>query len=98
MSVVVISDYLLVMKDVVRIAELKSRLSEYLRKVRAGRVLTVYDRDTPIARLVPVEGTSLLSVRPPSGQAKGLARVALPPPLAAGIDVVDVLAEERGER
>jgi prevent-host-death family protein len=88
----------MIMKESVRIAELKSRLSEYLRKVRAGRVLTIYDRDTPIARLVPIEGASLLTVRPPSAEAKGLARVALPPPLEVGVDVVDVLAEERGER
>jgi prevent-host-death family protein len=88
----------MVMKDTVRIAELKSRLSEFLRSVRAGRVLTIYDRDTPVARLVPVEGASLLTVRPPSAEAKGLARVALPAPLEAGVDVVDVLAEERGKR
>lgn len=33
------------------ISELKNRLSAYLKKVRAGRVILVVDRDEPIARL-----------------------------------------------
>lgn len=37
----------------VRIAELKAHLSEHLRAVRNGDTLTVLDRDTPIARIVP---------------------------------------------
>jgi prevent-host-death family protein len=37
----------------VGIAELKARLSEHLRRVRNGGTLTVLDRDTPIARIVP---------------------------------------------
>ena len=37
----------------VRIADLKARLSEHLRSVRNGTTLTVLDRDTPIAQIVP---------------------------------------------
>lgn len=37
----------------VRIAELKAHLSEHLRSVRNGDTVTVLDRDTPVARLVP---------------------------------------------
>jgi prevent-host-death family protein len=37
----------------VRIADLKARLSEHLRSVRNGGTLTVLDRDTPVARIVP---------------------------------------------
>jgi prevent-host-death family protein len=37
----------------VGIAELKAHLSEHLRSVRNGGTLTVLDRDTPIARIVP---------------------------------------------
>ena len=37
----------------VRIADLKARLSEHLRSVRNGSTLTVLDRDTPIARIIP---------------------------------------------
>ena len=37
----------------VRIADLKARLSEHLRAVRNGSTVTVFDRDTPVARIVP---------------------------------------------
>lgn len=39
----------------VRISELKARLSEYLRSVRKGRTITVLDRSTPIAKIIPYE-------------------------------------------
>ena len=79
----------------VRIAELKSRLSEHLRKVRAGRTITVLDRDTPIARIVPYgEGTPLV-VRSPIPGAPRLQRVPLPPALRLRDDIVSLLLEER---
>jgi antitoxin (DNA-binding transcriptional repressor) of toxin-antitoxin stability system len=37
-----------------RISELKDRLSEYLRLVRGGESVLVYDRDRPIARIDPI--------------------------------------------
>jgi antitoxin (DNA-binding transcriptional repressor) of toxin-antitoxin stability system len=37
-----------------RIAELKNRLSHYLRYVRRGQSVLVYDRDRAIARIDPV--------------------------------------------
>jgi prevent-host-death family protein len=40
-------------ETVVGIAELKGRLSEYLRAVRRGAEVVIKDRETPIARLVP---------------------------------------------
>jgi prevent-host-death family protein len=50
----------------VKIAELKGRLSHYLRAVRQGDSLIVKDRLTPIARLVPYTpaGKRLASVLP----------------------------------
>jgi prevent-host-death family protein len=39
----------------VKVAELKARLSAYLAAVRSGQTVVVYDRNTPIARLVPIE-------------------------------------------
>jgi prevent-host-death family protein len=82
----------------VRIAELKSRLSEYLRLVRRGGTVTVFDRDTPVARLVPVEGpTPRLQIRPPL-QAGRIQDVPLPPPFALPVDIVEILEEERGSR
>ena len=35
-------------------AELKNRLSHYLREVRKGQTVVVMDRDEPIARLEPI--------------------------------------------
>ena len=84
----------------VRIADLKSRLSEHLRKVRAGRSMTILDRDTPIARIVPYEtnGPSLTIRSPLPGSSK-LQRVSLPPPLSLPKDIVEFLREERqGDR
>jgi antitoxin (DNA-binding transcriptional repressor) of toxin-antitoxin stability system len=41
------------------IAELKNRLSHYLRYVRGGEPVLVYDRDRVIARIEPVRGDDL---------------------------------------
>ena len=46
----------------VRIADLKARLSQHLRTVRNGGTLTVLDRDTPVARIIPV-ATPAVEVR-----------------------------------
>lgn len=78
------------------IADLKARLSEHLRLVRQGHSLTVLDRKTPIARIVPYvpEPGRLVIRRPPPG-ARGLRRVGLPPPLKLKTDIVKLLLEER---
>lgn len=94
-----ISDYHMVMKDQVRVAELKARLSEYLRRVRRGQRITVLDRDTPVARLEPVtHGPGPLVVRQPAPGAPRPGDLVLPPPLRLRVDVMHLLAEERGER
>lgn len=84
----------------VRIADLKSRLREHLRKVRAGRWLTILDRDTPIARIVPWEGgDEQFRVRPRRAGAPSLQRVPLPAPLGIRGDIVKLLLEDRhGDR
>jgi prevent-host-death family protein len=80
----------------VRIAELKSHLSEHLRTVRRGRSITVLDRDTPIARLVPyAPEAGTLTVRLPKPGSPPPGRVRLPPPLKISRDVVELLLEER---
>jgi prevent-host-death family protein len=77
----------------VRVAALKARLSEVLRSVRRGEVVVVYDRDTPVARLVPyLGGGEPLSARPP---VRALHDAPLPPPLARPVGSVAVLLEER---
>jgi prevent-host-death family protein len=85
----------------VRIAELKARLSELLRAVRRGHSVTVLDRDTPVARIVPYrdDAKDSLSVRRHKAGAPATGRVRLPPPLSLRRDVVEFLLEERqGER
>lgn len=90
-------DYLMTMsKDrerTVRVAELKARLSEYLRAARRGQAVTVCDRETPVARLVPIDPViSALGVRLP---VHGLHDVPLPPPLRKPVDSLAALHEER---
>ncbi len=93
-----IYDYYVTMTRV-GIAELKARLSEYLRRVRRGHSLTVLDRDTPIARLVPYVESEPLRVRQPLGRAPSLQEVPLPPPIHLDGDIVELLLEERqGDR
>ena len=79
----------------VRIAELKSRLSEYLRAVRRGETIAVLDRETPIAQIVPVRERPALHVRKPARGTPAPNRVALPKPAKLKVDVVELLLEER---
>lgn len=92
---VTISDYIVVMEGV-KIAELKAKLSEYLRRVRRGHSVTILDRETPIARIVPYrpDAATLTIRRPAPGSGKPSA-VRLPPPLKTNIDIVTLLMEER---
>jgi antitoxin (DNA-binding transcriptional repressor) of toxin-antitoxin stability system len=96
-AVVTITGYDLVMKGI-RIADLKSRLSEHLRTVRSGRSLTILDRDTPIARIVPWGREDPLELRKPRPGAPKPSKVRLPAALAHRRDIVDYLLEERQER
>ena len=82
----------------VQIAELKARLSRYLRQVRAGAEVVVTDRDRPVAKLVPYTDPAVprLGVRKAS---RALHSTRLPPPLRGSKeDIVQLLMEERGER
>lgn len=78
-----------------RIAELKARLSEYLRAVRRGETIAVLDRETPVAQIVPIRGRRALSVRKPAPGAPPPNRVRLPKPARLKLDIVDLLLEER---
>ena len=82
------------MKEV-RIAELKARLSEYLRAVRRGETIAVLDRDTPVARIVPVHEPAVLRVRRPAPGTPQPNEVRLPKPATLNMDVVKLLLEER---
>jgi prevent-host-death family protein len=93
----VIDDYHVTMSNSsVRIAQLKARLSEYLRSVRKGRELIVYDRDQPIARLVPYAAESgRLVVREPVHAYATLGKIPLPPSARLAQDAVELLLEDR---
>ncbi len=85
----------MIMKERVGVAELKARLSAYLRRVRKGHPITVFDRDTPVARLVPLDSEEVLAVRQRTGRVERLSEVRLPPALRVDVDILDLLAEER---
>jgi prevent-host-death family protein len=79
----------------VRIAELKARLSEYLRAVRRGETIAVLDRETPVAQIIPVPERSALRIRKPTPGTPAPNRVRLPRPPKLNVDVVQLLLEER---
>jgi prevent-host-death family protein len=79
----------------VRIAELKARLSEYLRVVRRGETIAVLDRDTPVAQIVPIRDRSALRIRKPAPGAPRPNQVPLAKPSKLDIDIVELLLEER---
>jgi len=77
----------------VKVAELKAQLSAYLREVRRGHAVTVCDRDTPVARLVPYAAVdeSLASKLP----IRNWGEMKLPAPLGHRVDSLAALLEER---
>ncbi|HEY7054983.1 MAG TPA: type II toxin-antitoxin system prevent-host-death family antitoxin [Vicinamibacterales bacterium] len=79
----------------VRIAELKSRLSEYLRAVRRGDTIVVLDRETPVAHIVPAQVHAPIRIRKPAAGTPPPNRVRIPKSASSGIDVLDLLLEER---
>lgn len=83
----------------VRIAELKSKLSEFLRSVQRGESLAVRDRNTAIAHIVPIREQRGLRIRKPASGIPAPNKVPLPNAAKIEIDVLDLLLEERqGQR
>jgi prevent-host-death family protein len=100
-----INDYIMTMKQAahtrVQVAELKARLSEYLRKAQSGEQVVVLSRNAAVAMLVPLpDKTTGLMIRRPGPGTPLLSEILLPPPPSPplGIDIVEVLLRERGER
>jgi antitoxin (DNA-binding transcriptional repressor) of toxin-antitoxin stability system len=87
-------DYLMVMRTV-KIAQLKSELSRHLREVRLGEPLTVLDRTTPVARLVPMDTGDDVVITLPTPGARTPGKVRLPAPPRVGKDIVTLLLAER---
>jgi prevent-host-death family protein len=90
----VIDDHNEVMSGV-GIAELKAHLSEHLRRVRRGRTVTVLDRTTPIAQIVPYDAKVALETRRASRKPGDLS---LPEPGGATTDSLSVLLSDRAAR
>lgn len=93
LTVVTSRDYDVVMKGI-GIADLKARLSEHLRSVRKGRTLTVLDRDTPVARIVPYAADPVEVRR----ATRRLRDFKLPPPPSTPTDSLTVLLDDRRRR
>ncbi len=78
----------------VRIADLKARLSEHLRSVRNGGTVTVLDRDTPVARIIPFAAPSL-EIRKAQRRLRDLK---LPPKPSKRTDSAAILVDDRRRR
>jgi len=88
------------MQSEVKIAELKSKLSEYLRSVRSGNEVVIKDRETPIARIIPYEKRpQRLVIRPAATSLKTADKLVFhrPKSLKRG-DVDDALKWVRRDR
>lgn len=80
-------------KTSVRLADFKAHMSRYIRDVRQGHPLTLLDRHTPVAQVVPyLDKPGKLAVRPATRRPD---QFHFPPPLGKTLDVVRYAAEER---
>lgn len=81
--------------EYVTVADLKARLSEYLRKVEAGEPVVVLRHGVPVARLERISGPQL-QVRLPRID-PGSWWTVKGPAVALDRDVLDYLADERAD-
>ena len=80
------------------VSGLKAHLSAFLAAVRNGETVEVYDRRTPIARLVPVGETAEdLSITEPTRPLTAPGKIT-PPRLRRRINAVRLLRESRDQR
>jgi prevent-host-death family protein len=79
----------------VQVAELKARLSEYLRAVEAGQTIVVTAYGRPVVDLVPHDEGRPVRVRPPT---RAWGSVRLPRTGKARTDSLALLMEERRNR
>jgi prevent-host-death family protein len=94
------------MKRTASVVELKARLSEHLRQVKAGHEVVVTERGVPVARLLPLDDGVRRSTRrlrlmrsgvikPGRGKLPAALKRAPEGPPPPGGSVVDALLEER---
>lgn len=93
------------MKRTTSVVQLKSRLSEYLRIVKAGHEVVITERGVPVARVVPLDEAERKSTRRARLARAGVLKAGrgklpkwfLRPPVGAPSGVVDALLAERHE-
>jgi prevent-host-death family protein len=79
----------------VGIADLKAHLSQHLRRVRAGRTITVLDRATPVAQIVPYDAETPLEIRRAT---RKLSELRLPRRPSKATDSLSALLQDRASR
>lgn len=93
-------------KNTASVVQLKARLSEYLRRVKAGNELVVTERGLPIARIVPLEAAERRATRDDRliraglmrpGRPGGVRKSLLTGPTGKMSGVLDALLAERAE-
>jgi antitoxin (DNA-binding transcriptional repressor) of toxin-antitoxin stability system len=84
----------MVMKQV-GVAELKSKLSEFLRVVQGGESIAVLDRNRAVAHIVPILERPGLRIRKPASDSPKPNKVSLPKRTHQKVDVLELLLEER---
>jgi len=88
------------------VSALKNGLSSYLRKVRAGQSVIIYDRDIPIARIERIEASGSDAERIARLRAEGITRppanpltlrqwTSLVPVVPANARLLEALLDER---
>ncbi len=79
----------------IKIAQLKSHLSAYLRQVQKGEKIVVTDRDTPIAQVIPyTAGAERLHIVSASTNPSTLKKIKIKP-APQGTDSLNALLEDR---
>jgi prevent-host-death family protein len=82
-----------------QISKLKSGLSGYLKKVRAGQRIIVLDRDVPVAQIIPIRKRKAgLEIRKATKSFPNLSAKRRSIKLKGGRDIVEAIREDRDER
>jgi len=83
------------------IREVKNRFSEYLRRVKRGEILVITERNTPVAKLVPIRGDEQVSAVTLVEQGMASWRggkpqgVAVPPAISGNRSISALVVEDR---
>jgi prevent-host-death family protein len=80
------------------IAELKAKLSSYLRRVKSGEEIEILERGVPVAVLHPVRRGSPLEITPPRSDPARLARYDFSVHPNKAFDAVELILEDRRRR